>query len=77
MGYKAMPCWLAVVPTAGDAGKPSCLTTADPVQDSHLIKEETEGQRKERASPRPHRELAAELDMESRSPPESIVHYLF
>lgn len=77
-----MPCWLALgpllpLPTAGDAGKPSWLSATDPVQGSHLIKEETEAQRREGASPRPHRELVAELDMESASPPESIVHYLF
>lgn len=42
-GVQAMPCWLALgpllpLPTAGDAGKPSWLSVADPVQGSHLIR---------------------------------------
>lgn len=44
------------------------MRTADPVLGPHFIKEETEAQRRERASPGSHRELVAERDMDSTSP---------
>lgn len=61
-----------------DADKSAGLSKAGPVRGSHLMKEETETQPRERASTRPHKVSVAELDEDPRSPTsESIVGYLF